>query len=62
MQLGSGIAVAVMQAGSYSSDWIPSQRTSICHGSALKRQNKTKQKGTALGSAIFHFDTLEATG
>ena len=29
MRLGSGVAVAVAQAGSYSSDWTPSLETSI---------------------------------
>ena len=47
MQLGSGVAVAVVYAGSYSSDSTPSLGTSICHrcspkaaGVALKRQKK----------------------
>ena len=31
MQLRSGIAVAVAQAGSYSSDLTPSLGTSVCH-------------------------------
>ena len=42
MQLRSGVAVAVAQAGSCSSDLIPSLRTSICHPAALKKQ-KIKQ-------------------
>ena len=50
MQLGSGVAVAVVYAGSYSSDSTPSMGTSICHrcspkaaGVALKRQKKKKK-------------------
>ena len=30
-QLGSGVAVAVVQAGGYSSDSTPSLGTSVCH-------------------------------
>ena len=38
----SCIAVVVVQAGSYSSDLIPSPETSICHrSSSEKQQNKT---------------------
>ena len=44
MQLGSGIAVAVVQAGSYSSSLTPSLGTSICCGCVPKKtKNKTKQ-------------------
>ena len=32
MWLGSGIAVAVAQASSCSSEWTPGLGTSICHG------------------------------
>ena len=35
-QLGSGIAVAVVKAVSYSSDVTPSLGTSICHGGGPK--------------------------
>ena len=38
MQLRSGVAVAVAQAGSYSSDSTPSLGTSYSSGVALKRQ------------------------
>ena len=43
--LGSGIAVAVVQAGSCGSDWTPSQGTSMCHRCDPKKtkQNKTKK-------------------
>ena len=40
MQLGSHIVVAVVQAGSCSCDWTPSQGTSICHRSSPPKQNK----------------------
>ena len=30
MQLGSGVVVAVVKAGGYSSNWTPSLGTSIC--------------------------------
>ena len=36
--LESGIAVAVVEAGSCSSDWTPSLGTSICHGCGPKKQ------------------------
>ena len=44
MWLRSCLAVAVAVAGSYSSDWIPSLRTSICHGCGPKRQQQQKTK------------------
>ena len=45
MQLQSGIAVAVAQAGSYSSNSTPNLETSICHRCGPK---KTKKKKTLL--------------
>ena len=39
-QLGSGVAVAVVEAGSCSSDWTPSLGTSICPMCSPKKQNK----------------------
>ena len=49
MQLGSCIALAVVEACSCSSDSTPSLETSICHDAALKRQiNKIKHKWTYL--------------
>ena len=44
MQLGSGIAVALVKAGSYSSDWTPGLGTSICHVHGPKKQKKKKEK------------------
>ena len=38
--LGSCIAVAVVQTGSYSSDLTPDLGTSICHGCGPKKQNE----------------------
>ena len=38
MQLRADVAVAVVYAGSYSSDLTLSLGTSICHGCALKRK------------------------
>ena len=40
MQLRADVAVAVVYAGSYSSDSTLSLGTSICHGCALKRKKK----------------------
>ena len=49
-QVGSHVAVAVMSASCYSSDWTPSLGTSIAAGVALKRQKKKEKK--KLGSWI----------
>ena len=43
MQLGSRVAVAVVQAGGYSSDWTPSLGTSMCRRSSPRKGKKTKQ-------------------
>ena len=40
MQLESGVAMAMAQADSYSSDLTPSLGTSICHGWGPKKQQK----------------------
>ena len=45
-RLRSGIAVAVAQAISYSSNSIPSLGSSICWLCALKKKKKKKKKGT----------------
>ena len=42
--LGSRIAVAVVEARSYSSDWTPSLGTSTCCGCGPKKSNKKKRK------------------
>ena len=46
MQLGSGVAVALVVgvAGSCSSDSIPSLGTSICHGCGPKKQIKKENQ------------------
>ena len=44
MWLGSGIAVAVAVAGSYSPDSTPSLGPSICHGCSPKKQSQKKKK------------------
>ena len=41
--LGSGVAVALVQAGSRSSDWTPSLGTSICHACDPKKTKKEKE-------------------
>ena len=43
-KLGSGIAVAAVQAGSYSSDSTPSLGTSICRGFSPKKTLKKKKR------------------
>ena len=40
MQVKSGIAVAVMQASGYSSDYTPSLGTSICLGGGPRKDKK----------------------
>ena len=45
MQLGSGVAVAVVQAGNCSSDLTPSSETSICHRCSPKKRKKKKKEG-----------------
>ena len=39
-QLGSGVAVVLMQADGYSSDWTPSPGTSICHRCSPRKDKK----------------------
>ena len=46
--LGSGVAVAVAQAGSYSSDLTPHLGTSICCGSSPKKHTPPKKKSPEL--------------
>ena len=43
-QLRPGVAVAVVSAGSYSSDWTPSLGTSICQECGPKIKGKKKKK------------------
>ena len=44
MQLGSGVAVALAEASSNSSDWTPSLGTSVCCRYGPKKTKKTKKK------------------
>ena len=44
MQLRPGIAVAVVQAGSYNCDSTPSLRTSICYRCGPKKTKKKKEE------------------
>ena len=60
MRLGSCVAVAVVQAGSCSSDSTPSLGTSICHQCGPRKKNKTKKLSSSnllvkvwSGSAFF---------
>ena len=39
-RLGSRIAVALAEAGGYSSDWTPSLGNSICRGSSPRKDKK----------------------
>ena len=52
--LRSGIAVAVAQASSCSSDKTPSLGISICHtvGAALKKRQKKKKNGSSRRGAV----------
>ena len=45
MQLRSSVAVAVVKAGSYSSDLIPSLVTSICRGFSPKKKKEGRKEG-----------------
>ena len=42
--LRSGVAVALAQASSYSSDSTPSLETAVCSGAALKIKDKKKKR------------------
>ena len=42
IQLGSAVAVAVVETGIYSSDLTPSLGISICHGGSPRKGKKTK--------------------
>ena len=44
MQLRSSVAMAVVQASSYSSYWTPSLGTFICHGCGPKKKKRKKKK------------------
>ena len=46
-QLGSGVAVAAVEAGSCSSDWTPSLGTSICYRYNPEREKKKKNTSSS---------------
>ena len=63
MSLRSGVAVAVVQACGYSSNWTPSLETSICLGFPTSERKKGRKEGrkeeTPLAcSAVFRFQVL----
>ena len=66
-RLGSHIAGAVVEAGSYSSDSTPSLGTSSCHGCGLKKTKKkndillvcTHEGRNCIGSACHFMFSLE---
>ena len=53
MGLGSCVAVALVNAGSCSSEQIPSQGTCIHHSVALKKQEKKKRKKKAKAKLFY---------
>ena len=61
MQLGSRVAVALVEAGGYSSDLTSSQGTSICCRSGLRKAEKTnkqtnkQKKPKTFRKYCFHF-------
>ena len=57
-QLGSCIAVAMVQAGSWSSDLTPTLATSICHGCGPKKKQKRNKKRTFKKIYILEFITI----
>ena len=52
--LGSGVAVAVVQAGNYSSDLTPSLGTSICLGCSPKKTKKKKKIACQSKKELIH--------
>ena len=58
MQLGSSVAVAMVQAGSYRSDLTPNLGTSICRGCTPKKKNppqKRTNKGVKFVNNFFSY-------
>ena len=55
MPLGSGVAVAVVEAGSCSFDLTPNLGTSICRGGGPKKAKKKKKKKGG-NNVSFKFD------
>ena len=50
-----GSCMAVVEAGSCSSDSTPSLGTSICRGCSPKKTNKKKRKGMYMYAQLGHF-------
>ena len=57
MLLGFGIAVAVVQTGSYSSDSVSSLGTSICCRCNPKKTKKRKKKKRDINELIYKIET-----
>ena len=55
MWLGSGVAVAVVQAGSCRSNSTPNLGTAICLGCSLKRKRKKRSKMQEGGEYLMPF-------
>ena len=64
MLLRSGIAVAVVQTGSCSSDCTPSLGTSICHGQKTTntKDNKQRTQNNAVGEDVEKLELLCIAG
>ena len=59
MLLGSRIAVAMVQAGSYSSNWTPSLETSLCHTYTPKKRSNKQTKHLSLFHTHTHTHTYK---
>ena len=57
MRLRSRVAMAVAVVGSCSSDWIPSQGTSICFGCGPKKKKKKETDTLRVCVALFKLVT-----
>ena len=65
MWLGSRVAVAVVLAGSCSSNWTPSLGTSICQRCSPKKTKKRKEKKgmfSGLNAGHLSFPEMETGG
>ena len=62
MWLGSHIAVALASASGYSSGWIPSLGTSICHRCGPKKTRTNKQTKQNFNYIMLFFSTLSNEG
>ena len=62
MWLGSGVAVAVAEASSYSSNSTPCPGTSICHGCRRKKKEEEKKKKEIHGNSSSLLEFIFFTG